>query len=75
MVSRFFYLSFFTETFHFTGSRHLDKEEGRDYPASTLTPGGKQALRHSSSMANKENALKLFKNASAFSQNCHHSEN
>lgn len=72
---RIFYLLFCTKAFHFTGFIHLNKEEGRDYPASTLTPGGKQALWHSSSMANKENALKLFKNASAFSQNCHHSEN
>lgn len=39
-----FYLLFCTKAFHFTGFTHLNKEEGRDYPASTLTPGGKQAL-------------------------------
>ncbi len=69
------YLLFFTEAFHDTGSTHLNKEEGRDDPASALPPGGKQASWHSSSTANKENALKLFKNATVFSQNCHHSEN
>lgn len=70
-----FYLLFLKEAFHFMGSTHLNKEEGRDYPASALPPGGKQASWHSSSMANKENALKLFKNATVFSQNYHHSEN
>lgn len=38
-----FYLLFFTEAFHDTGSTHLNKEEGRDDPASALPPGGKQA--------------------------------
>lgn len=38
-----FYLLFLKEAFHFMGSTHLNKEEGRDYPASALPPGGKQA--------------------------------
>lgn len=66
------YLLFFTKA---PGSKHLNKEEGRDDPTSALPPGGKQASWQPSSTANKENALKLFKNATVFSQNCHYSEN